>query len=45
MKGEWGGVTNFPVGKGKEKRGDVAYLVAAAVQSFPCQGNPKAVEA
>ena len=33
------------VGKAEEKRGDVAYLVASAVQSFPCQGNTNTVEA
>jgi len=32
------------VGKVEGKRGDVASGVAAALQSFPCRGNPKAVE-
>jgi len=39
------GSTARSVGKAEEKRGDVAYLVATAVQSFPCQGNTNTVEA
>ena len=34
-----GGFSKLSVGKAEEKRGDVAYLAATAIQSFPCQGN------
>ena len=32
-------------GKAEEMRGDVASVVATCVQSFPCQGRFKAIEA